>query len=276
MSRARPGERRELILQTLARMLQERQGERITTAELARAVGVSEAALYRHFPSKARMFEALLEFIEESLFARINRIAAEEPDIAVEELVELARHPRVVAIGEAGLDYHYDHSPRDVQKKSFRTHITAARETGLPLVIHARDADADIARMLEEESRKGAFPFVLHCFTGGADLARRGLALGGYISFSGVVTFKNAEALRDIALAVPSDRFLVETDAPYLAPEPFRGKTNEPAFVVETAKRLAALRGVRESEMARLTTENFFRLFKKVPRAAGKASQSAA
>jgi TatD DNase family protein len=202
--------------------------------------------------------------------------AAEEPDITVEELVELARHPKVVAIGEAGLDYHYDHSPRDVQKKSFRAHIAAARKTGLPLVIHARDADADVARMLEEENAKGAFPFVLHCFTGGADLAHRGLALGGYVSFSGVVTFKNAEALRDIALAVPSDRLLVETDAPYLAPEPFRGRTNEPAFVAHTAARLAALRGVRESEMARLTTENFFRLFDKVPRAALKAPQSAA
>jgi TatD DNase family protein len=202
--------------------------------------------------------------------------AAEEPDIVAEELVELARHPKVVAIGEAGLDYHYDHSPRDVQKKSFRTHIAAARETGLPLIIHARDADADIARMLEEETKEGAFPFVLHCFTGGADLAHRGLALGGYISFSGVVTFKNAEALRDIALAVPSDRLLVETDAPYLAPEPLRGKTNEPAFVVHTAARLAALRGLREAEMARLTTDNFFKLFKKVPRSALKAPQSAA
>ena len=202
--------------------------------------------------------------------------AAEEPDIMIEELVELARHPKVVAIGEAGLDYHYDHSPRDMQKKSFRTHIAAARETGLPLIIHARDADADVARMLEEESARGAFPFVLHCFTGGADLAHRGLALGGYIAFSGVVTFKNAEALRDIALAVPSDRLLVETDAPYLAPEPLRGKTNEPAFVVHTAALLAALRGVREAEMERLTTENFFKLFKKVPRPSLQAPQSAA
>ena len=202
--------------------------------------------------------------------------AAEEPDIMIEELVELARHPKVVAIGEAGLDYHYDHSPRDMQRKSFRTHIAAARETGLPLIIHARDADADVARMLEEESARGAFPFALHCFTGGADLAHRGLALGGYISFSGVVTFKNAEALRDIALAVPSDRLLVETDAPYLAPEPLRGKTNEPAFVVHTAARLAALRRVREAEMERLTTENFFKLFKKVPRPSLQAPQSAA
>jgi TatD DNase family protein len=129
--------------------------------------------------------------------------------------------------------------------------------------------------MLEEETSKGAFPFVLHCFTSGAELARTGLALGGYLSFSGVITFKNAEALRDIALAVPSDRLLVETDAPYLAPEPLRGRTNEPAFVVHTAARLAALRGLRETEMARTTTENFFRLFKKVPRPSLKAPQSA-
>jgi len=202
--------------------------------------------------------------------------AAEEPNITAEELIEIARHPKVVAIGEAGLDYHYDHSPRDVQKKSFRTHIAAARETGLPLVIHAREADADVARILEEESEDGPFPFVLHCFTSGADLAHRGLALGGYISFSGVVTFKNADALRDIALAVPYDRVLVETDAPYLAPEPFRGKTNEPAFVAKTAARLAALRGIGEDEMAHITTENFFHLFKKVPREALKAQSSAA
>jgi len=202
--------------------------------------------------------------------------AAEEPDITVEELVEIARHPKVVAIGEAGLDYHYDHSPRDVQKKSFRTHIAAARATGLPLVIHAREADADVARILEEESKKGAFPFVLHCFTSGPDLAHRGLALGGYISFSGVLTFKKAEALHDIAMAVPYDRVLVETDAPYLAPVPFRGKTNEPSFVIHTAACLAALRGLSEAEMARTTTENFFRLFQKVPRSALKAPPSAA
>lgn len=202
--------------------------------------------------------------------------AAEEPDITVEELVEIAKHPKVVAIGEAGLDYHYDYSPRDMQKKSFRMHIAAARETGLPLIIHAREADADVARILEEESAEGAFPFVLHCFTSGADLAHRGLALGGFISFSGVVTFKKADALREIALAVPYDRILVETDAPYLAPEPYRGKTNEPSFVTRTAACLATLRGFSEAEMARTTTENFFRLFKKVPRAALRAQQSAA
>ena len=243
----------------------------------AKAAGVG---LMVTISTRVRRFNELKAIVEahDNVFCSIGthpHNAAEEPDIMVEELVELSRHPKVVAIGEAGLDYHYDHSPRDVQK-SFRTHMAAARETGLPLVIHARDADADIARMLEEESKKGAFPFVLHCFTGGADLAHRGLALGGYLSFSGVITFKNAEALRDIALAAPSDRLLVETDAPYLAPEPFRGKTNEPAFVAHTAARLGALRGLHDSDIARLTTDNFFKLFKKVPRAALKAPQSAA
>jgi TatD DNase family protein len=244
----------------------------------ARAAGVG---LMVTISTRVRRFDELRTIVEahDNVFCSIGthpHNAAEEPDVTVEELVELARHPKVVAIGEAGLDYHYDHSPHDMQKKSFRTHIAAARETGLPLIIHAREADADIARMLEEESAKGAFPFVLHCFTSGADLAHRGLTLGGYISFSGVVTFKNAEALRDIALAVPSDRLLVETDAPYLAPEPLRGKTNEPAFVVHTAARLASLRSMREADMQRLTTDNFFRIFKKVPRSSLKAPQNAA
>ena len=231
--------------------------------------------------TRVRRFDQLKAIVEAhpDVFCSIGthpHNAAEEPDITAAELIEIARHPKVVAIGEAGLDYHYDHSPREVQAKSFRTHIEAARETGLPLVIHAREADEDIARILEEESAKGTFPFVLHCFTSGADLARRGVALGGYVSFSGVITFKNAGALRDIALAVPPDRLLVETDAPYLAPEPMRGKINEPAFVAHTAARLAALRGVNESEIARLTTDNFFRLFTKVPRILQKLPQSAA
>ncbi|HEY6920668.1 MAG TPA: TatD family hydrolase [Methyloceanibacter sp.] len=243
----------------------------------ARAAGVG---LMLTISTKVRHFIALRALAEahDNVFCSVGthpHHAAEEPDIMVEELVELARHPKVVAIGEAGLDYHYDYSPRDIQKKSFRTHIAAARETGLPLVIHAREADSDIARMLEEETKKGAFPFVLHCFTSGAELAHAGLALGGYVSFSGVVTFKNAEALRDIALAVPYDRLLVETDAPYLAPEPMRGKTNEPAFVTHTAARLAALRGVSDADMARATSENFFRLFKKVPREGLDRPQSA-
>jgi TatD DNase family protein len=231
--------------------------------------------------TRVRRFDALKAIVEahRGVFCSIGthpHNAAEEPDVTTAELAAIARHPKVVGIGEAGLDYHYDHSPRDVQRKSFRTHIAAARETGLPLIIHAREADDDIASTLEEESAKGAFPFVLHCFTSGPDLARRGLDLGGYVSFSGVVTFKNADALREIAQGLPPDRLLVETDAPYLAPEPMRGKTNEPAFVAHVAARLAALRGVDADEIARLTTDNFFRLFKKVPRAEHNMPQSAA
>jgi TatD DNase family protein len=192
--------------------------------------------------------------------------AHEELDIGAAELVALAKHPKIVALGEAGLDYHYDKSPRDAQEQGFRAHIAAARETGLPLVIHAREADADVARILEEESGKGAFPAVLHCFTGGRDLALRAVALGHYVSFTGILTFKNSAALREIAAALPADRVLVETDAPYLAPLPYRGKRNEPSFVVETAKVLAQTRGVTADEIARQTTENFFRLFSKVPR----------
>jgi TatD DNase family protein len=180
--------------------------------------------------------------------------------------VQRTRHPKVVAIGEAGLDYHYDYSPRAAQEQGFRAHIAAARETGLPLVIHSREADDDTARILREEMGKGAFPAILHCFTGGRDLAMSAIELGLSISFTGILTFKNSQALRDIAAELPADRILVETDAPYLAPGPFRGKRNEPAFVVETAKVLAATRGVTVEDIAVQTTENFFRLFRKVPR----------
>jgi TatD DNase family protein len=194
--------------------------------------------------------------------------AHEELDVTVADLVARTRHPKVVAIGEAGLDYHYDRSPRQDQERGFRTHIQVARETGLPLVIHSRSADEDTARILEEETGQGAFPAVLHCFTGGPDLARRAIALGLFISFTGILTFKNSTALRAIAAELPPDRILVETDAPYLAPNPFRGKRNEPAYVVETAKVLAEARGVSFDDIARQTTENFFALFSKVPRPA--------
>ncbi len=192
--------------------------------------------------------------------------AHEELDIGSAELIAIAQHPKVVAIGEAGLDYHYDNSPRAAQEQGFRQHIAAARATGLPLVIHAREADADMARILKEESGKGTFPAVLHCFTGGRDLAFAAIELGHYVSFTGILTFKNSQGLRDIAAALPATRVLVETDAPYLAPLPHRGKRNEPAYVVETAKMLAETRGVSPDEIARATTENFFRLFSKVPR----------
>jgi TatD DNase family protein len=201
--------------------------------------------------------------------------AHEEPDVSVADLVAHTRHPKVVAIGEAGLDYHYDFSPRDAQERGFRRHIAAARETRLPLVIHARDADADIARILEEETRIGAFPAVLHCFTGGRELALRAVDLGLYVSFTGIVTFKKSEALRAIAAELPADRLLVETDAPYLAPGKYRGKRNEPAYVTETAAVLAATRGVAPEVTARETTENFFRLFAKVPRPGGSSALDA-
>ena len=168
-----------------------------------------------------------------------------------------------MAIGEAGLDYHYDNSPRDAQEQGFRTHIAAARASGLPLVIHAREADDDTARILEEEAGKGAFPAVLHCYTGGPELARRALALGHFISFTGIVTFKNSADLRAIARDVPADRFLVETDAPYLAPLPYRGKRNEPAYVVEVAKVLAEVRGVTFDEICRQTHGEFLQIVRK-------------
>ena len=192
--------------------------------------------------------------------------AAEELDVSADELIRLSEHPKVVAIGEAGLDYFYDKAPREAQAQGFRTHIAAARATGLPLVIHARDADADVAAILDEETGKGAFPFILHCFSSGRALAETGVALGGYVSFSGILTFKNSQELRDIARDVPRDRLLVETDAPFLAPPPHRGKRNEPAYVAETAKVLADTIGVSPEEIAAITTENFFRLFSKMPR----------
>jgi TatD DNase family protein len=199
--------------------------------------------------------------------------AHEELDITTADLVARAnKNPKIVAIGEAGLDYHYDNSPRDAQERGFRSHIAAARETGLPLVIHSRDADDDMAHILEEETGKGAFPAVLHCFTGGPELARRAVALGHFVSFTGILTFENSAALREIAAALPADRILVETDAPYLAPGKYRGKRNEPAYVVETAKVLAETRGVPFDAIARQTTENFFRLFSKVPRPAAAAA----
>ena len=192
--------------------------------------------------------------------------AHEELDVTAADLVRQASHPKVVAIGEAGLDYHYEFSPRAAQEQGLRTHIAAARATGLPLVIHCREADADMARILEEETGKGAFPAVLHCFTGTRALAQTGISLGLYVSFTGILTFKNSGDLREIAAELPADRILVETDAPYLAPGRFRGKRNEPAYVVETAKVLAEARGTTLDEISRQTTENFFRLFAKVPR----------
>ena len=192
--------------------------------------------------------------------------AGVEPKMDVEKLMTLANHPKVVAFGETGLDFYYEHSPRAEQEASFRVHIAAAREAGLPVIVHTRDADDDTIAILQEEMGKGAFTGLIHCFTGTQKLADAALALGLYISVSGIATFKNSSALRDVIRTVPLDRLLVETDAPFLAPMPHRGKTNEPAFVVHTARMLAELKGVSESEIATATTENFFRLFTKVTR----------
>jgi TatD DNase family protein len=215
-----------------------------------------------------RRFERLAAIMERYPNVRASigthpHYASEERDVRLEEILEIAALPKVVAIGEAGLDYHYDTSHIDDQEAGLRLHIEAARRTGLPLVIHSREADEHMARLLEEEMARGAFKAVLHCFTGGSDLARRALVLGLYISFSGVLTFKNSEELRAIAAEVPSERLLVETDAPYLAPVPRRGKRNEPAYVEYTAKALAGVKGVSDIEIAAITTDNFFRLFDK-------------
>lgn len=184
-------------------------------------------------------------------------------DLGETALLDAAAHPRVVAIGETGLDYYYDHSDRQVQQDLFRVHIRVARETGLPLIIHTRDAEDDTTRIIADEMGKGAFPALIHCFTASADFGRKMLDLGLTISISGIVTFKNAKDLQAVAASLPEDRILVETDAPFLAPVPHRGKTCEPAFVADTCAFVAGLRGVSKEALADATGENFFRLFSK-------------
>lgn len=186
------------------------------------------------------------------------------PDVETSTLVERAAHPRVVGIGESGLDFYYDRSDRDRQRASFRAHVAAARETGLPIIVHTRDAEEDTHRILEEEMGKGAFTGVIHCFTASADFARKALDLGLYISISGIVTFKSAKDLQATAKGIPEDRLLIETDAPFLAPVPHRGKPCEPAFVADTARFLAELRGEPVERLAERTRANFRRLFSKV------------
>ena len=198
--------------------------------------------------------------------------AASEPEIRPDHLIQMASHPKVVGIGETGLDYHYDLSPRDRQRKNFRTHIEAARATGLPLIVHSREAEEDTAEILADEVGKGAFTGVMHCFSSRQKRATAAIDLGLYMSMSGIVTFKNANELREIAKDIPDDRLLVETDAPYLAPVPRRGKRNEPAFVTHTAEKVAKLRGVTLESLAVMTTDNFYRLFSKAVRPAKVAT----
>lgn len=221
--------------------------------------------------TRVRKLEGLLALTERypSVFCSVGthpNNADEELDVTADDLVRLAEaNAKVVAIGECGLDYFYDTQKPEDQKTGFRRHIEAARRTQLPLVIHSRSADEDMAAILTEETGKGAFPFILHCFSAGQALADAGVALGGYVSFSGILTFPKSTELRDIAKTVPMDRLLVETDAPYLAPKRWRGKRNEPSYVVNTAEVLAEVKGVSYEEMARITTENAFRCFSKMP-----------
>lgn len=242
-----------------------------TVITAAREAGVGRVLTISTLVAKFPTYRALAERFPE-VFCSVGthpHQAAAEPDVAAELIAELSQHPRCVAIGEAGLDYFYDKSPRDVQRSVFLTHIEAARMTGLPLVIHARDADADMIEILSTEMRRGRFDAVLHCFSSGADLAEVGVALGLHVSFSGMATFKKSDEIRRIARSVPIDRILVETDAPYLAPEPYRGKTNEPAYVRHTAAALARDRGMNEDAFATATTANFYRLFSKAAAADG-------
>ncbi|MFC7400199.1 TatD family hydrolase [Chelatococcus sp. GCM10030263] len=233
----------------------------------ARAAGVGRLVTISTHVSKVDTYRTLAE--RPGVFFSVGthpHHVGEEPDVPVATLIDLAQHPRCVAIGEAGLDYFYDRNPRDLQQMVFRTHIAAARESGLPLVIHARSADEDVIAILEEEMAVGPFTAVLHCFSSGPELAAVGLRLGLYISFSGILTFRRSEELRAIAASAPMDRLLVETDAPYLAPEPFRGKRNEPAHVVHTARVLAEVKGVSVPELTVATTANVERLFHKIGR----------
>ncbi|MCP4935988.1 MAG: TatD family hydrolase [bacterium] len=221
--------------------------------------------------TKVRQFDEVVSIAEnhDNIFCSVGthpHYAQDELDISVKEIIALSQRPKVVAIGETGLDYHYDNSPRDEQQTVFRRHIDVARRTGLPLIIHTRDADEDTVSILKEEMAIGAFPALIHCFTASRQLAEEVLDLGLYISMSGVLTFNNSVDLQGIAKNLPLDRLLVETDAPFLAPMPHRGKTNEPAFTVHTAQKLADLQQRSLEEVAAATTANFYRLFTKAPK----------
>lgn len=245
------------------------EAERDDIIARAHAAGVKQMVT---ISTRVRQLDTLLAIAEKypSVFCSVGthpNNAGEELEIQTEDLVRLANsHEKIVAIGEAGLDYFYDTQTPADQKTGLLRHIAAARQTGLPLVIHSRSADEDMAEILAEESGKGAFPFILHCFSSGAELARVGVELGGYVSFSGILTFPKSEDIRGIAKTVPLDRLLVETDAPFLAPKRWRGKRNEPSYVINTAEVLAEVHGLSYAEMADITTENAFRCFSKMPR----------
>ncbi len=236
--------------------------------ERARAAGV---ARFVNVCTALRDFDAVRKTAEahEDVFCSFgvhpHHTAEEGEDVSVERIMELTKHPKVIALGETGLDYFYDKSPRDKQQETFRRHIRASKATTLPLIIHSREAEEDTLRLLTEEGQ--AISGVLHCFSSRRFLAEEGLKRGLYVSFSGILTFNKSEELRAIARDVPLDRLLIETDAPFLAPQPYRGKTCEPAYVAETARVLADIKGLSFEAMARQTTDNFYRLFSKCPRA---------
>jgi TatD DNase family protein len=240
--------------------------ERPEVIARAQAAGVAEMVTIGVTLSQSRAIRAIAEAgpkIWCSVGVHPNH-AADEGPATPEAIAEMTAHPKVIGIGESGLDYFYDKAPKDVQEKNFRAHIRAAQRTGLPLAIHARDADDDIARILaEERAGGGEFDFLLHCFSSGRGLAAAAVAMGGYISFSGILTFPKSNELREIAAGVPLDRLLVETDSPYLAPVPFRGKRNEPAHTVHTAKKLSEVKGLTPDALAELTTRNFRKLYRK-------------
>lgn len=245
------------------------EAERDDIVSRAHASGVSQMVT---ISTRVARLPELLKITEKypSVFCSVGthpNNADEELDISADDLIRLANsHDKIVAIGEAGLDYFYDTQKPEDQKTGLLCHIEAARATKLPLVIHSRSADGDMAAILTDEAGKGAFPFILHCFSAGPELAKTGVELGGYVSFSGILTFPKSQDIRDIAAALPRDRLLVETDAPYLAPKRWRGKRNEPSYVINTAEVLAEVHGVSYEEMARITTENAFRCFSKMPR----------
>lgn len=222
--------------------------------------------------TKLREFEGVRAIAERfddihcSVGVHPHEAESEGDEVTAAKLIELSNHPKVVGIGETGLDYFYEHAPRELQKKSFRLHIEAARETGLPIIVHTRNADADTVKILHEEYEKGPFTGVIHCFSSGWEVAEKSMEIGFYISISGIVTFKPAEELRDHVRKIPVERLLVETDSPYLAPVPKRGKTNEPSFVAHTAAKVAELKGLDPDQLAALTTDNFFNLFNKIER----------
>ena len=242
--------------------LVEQQGE---VLERARGAGIGA---FLNISTRRNEWGAVIATAErhEDVWASVGihpHEADQHADLGESELLEFANHPRVIAIGETGLDYYYDKSDRTVQQKLFRRHIDVSRQTGLPLIIHTRDADDDTADILEDELGKGAFPALIHCFTASADFGRRVVELGLTISISGIVTFKNAKDLQGFAMEIPEERLLVETDSPFLAPVPHRGKTCEPAFVRNTAEFLANLRGVSLEELSASTSANFYNLFSK-------------